>query len=452
MKIRYLIDTILGPEITALSFADKYAGIVKTINIAVDNQTDTGIVKRYPVACNVVNGDCANIGLYNELVPDDTKKSVIYWEMIQPMYNAGYTKTNDFYNKRFKGVARLVVWLNLAKLGIDECNGAIYAIPILEKILTKRGKIQSGVYENSILRIEPKGLVKQDINTIFGGYDYPKIKNYYLYPFDFFAIDVNFTLEQCLSKGGTFPTGAALDCVNQIPEAEVCKSLSFDGVNEFINCTNNPVFNFDRGNAFSFEMWIKFDNLTGFRHLFIKTDTDPSFVVRGYRLGTENNQLRFWLFLDNQNLINARTTQTLNIGEWYHIIMTYDGSSDANNINFYINNTLSGKTIITNNLTFGTISTIAPLQINGFSTFFTAGTMAKARVWNVELTPAEVNTQYNGGTIQLNPVQSGNLVVDTDINNATFGTQFNIPDKTGITAGYTSVNMEAGDILNDCPE
>ena len=96
MKIRYLIDTILSPEITALSFADKYAGIVKTINIAVDNQTDTGIVKRYPVACNVVNGDCANIGLYNELVPDDTKKK---------RYLLGNDPTNVqrrlYKNKRF---------------------------------------------------------------------------------------------------------------------------------------------------------------------------------------------------------------------------------------------------------------------------------------------------------------------------------------------------------------
>jgi hypothetical protein len=452
MKIRYLIDTILSPEITALSFADKYAGIVKTINIAVDNQTDTGIVKRYPVACNVVNGDCANIGLYNELVPDDTKKSVIYWEMIQPMYNAGYTKTNDFYNKRFKGVARLVVWLNLSKLGIDECNGAIYAIPILEKILTKRGKIQSGVYENSILRIEPKGLVKQDINTIFGGYDYPKIKNYYLYPFDFFAIDVNFTLEQCLSKGGTFPTGAALDCVNQIPEIEVCKSLSFDGVNEFINCTNNPVFNFNNSNSFTIATWAKFDNLTGFSTLVSKWQiVTATTTATGYYLGTFNNRLIFSLFYTNMSLIQVRTTIDLNLNEWYYLAVTYDGSSDANGVNLYINGVLQPKTIITNTLA-GPTQTNEPLQIGGRDTFYTAGQIAKARVWNLELTPAEVNTQYNGGTIQLNPVQSGNLVVDTDINNATFGTQFNIPDKTGITAGYTSVNMEAGDILNDCPE
>ena len=450
MKIRYLIDTILSPEITALSFADKYAGIVKTINIAVENQTDTGIVKRYPVACNVVNGDCPNIGLYNELVPDDTKNSVIYWEMIQPMYNAGYTKTNDFYNKRFKGVARLVVWLNLAKLGIDECNGAIYAIPILEKILTKRGKIQSGVYENSILRIEPKGLVKQDINTIFGGYDYPKIKNYYLYPFDFFAIDVNFTLEQCLSKGGTFPTGAALDCVNQIPENEVCKSLSFDGVNEFINCTNNSAFNFNPGNSFSFESWVKFDNLSGARFIISKLTRPTPTDIRAYTFGTNGTKLRFGFFSSNTTLIAVESTTNLITGVWYHLAATYNGSADANGVKLFINN-VENSAIIRNNLS-GVTTNTEPLQIGGQGTFFTAGQIAKARVWNVELTPAEVNTQYNGGTIQQSPVQSGNLVVDTDINNATFGTEFNIPDLTGITAGYTSVNMEAGDILNDCPE
>lgn len=450
MKIRYLIDTILTPQITALDFADKYAGIVRTINIAVDNQSETGIIKRYPVACNVVNGDCANVGLYNELVPDDTKKSVIYWELIQPMTNAGFTKTNDFYNKRFKGVARLVVWLNLAKLGLDECNGAIYTVPILEKILTTRGKIQSGIYQNSLLWIEPKSLVKQDINTIFGGYDYPKIKNYYLYPFDFYAIDVNFTLEQCLSKGGIFPTGAALDCVNQIPENEVCKSLSFDGVNEFINCTNNPVFNFGIGNAFSFESWVKFDNLTGGGFIVSKWTRPTSTDVRAYTFGTNGPKLRFGFFSSNTNLIAVESTTNLITGVWYHLAATYNGLADASGVKLFINN-VENSAIITNNLS-GVPTNTEPLQIGGQDTFFSAAQIAKSRVWNVELTPGEVNTQYNGGTIQQSPVQTTNLVVDTDINNATFGTQFNVPDLTGITAGYTSVNMESDDIQTQCPE
>lgn len=216
MKIRYLIDTLLSTEIKTLSFVEKYAGIVKTINIAVENQTDKGHVKRYPVACDVNRGDCVNTGLYDELVPDDNKKSVVYWELISPATNSGFTQTKDFYTKRFKGVARLVVWLNLAKLGITDCNGAIDTLPPLEKILTKRGKIASGIYQNSMFWIEPRAVVKQDIQTVFGGYDYPKLKNYYLYPFDFYAIDVSFTLDQCLAKGGTFTAGTAADCVNEI--------------------------------------------------------------------------------------------------------------------------------------------------------------------------------------------------------------------------------------------
>ena len=216
MKIKYLIDTILSPKIQPLDFVDRYSGIVRTINIAEGNGTETGIVKRYPLACDVTGVDCANIGIYQNLVPDDTKKSVIYWEMVSPMTNGGMTKTRDFYRKKFKGTARLVVWLNLAKLGIDNCTDSILVLPILEKEITTKGKITGGIYDGDLLWIEPLRMVNQDINIIFGKYDYNKLKNYYLYPFDFFAIDVQFTLEQCLSKGGTFPALPAADCVNEI--------------------------------------------------------------------------------------------------------------------------------------------------------------------------------------------------------------------------------------------
>ncbi len=326
MKIKYLIDTILSPQITALEFADKYAGIVKTINIAVDNQTETGTIKRYPVACNVQGDDCANVGIYGELVLDDTKKSVIYWELIQPMTNTGYTKTKDFFNKRFKGTARLIVWLNLAKLGIEDCNGAILTLPILEKILTQKGKLLSGVYENSLLWIEPKSLVKQDINTIFGSYDYPKLKNYYLYPYDFFAIDVNFTLEQCLSKGGTWPCILPLDCPNSGPVT--CKSLNLDGVNEYIDCTNNAAFDFERNDSFSLSGWIKLNGLIGLQSILRK----KTFLSgsKGWFLSTSGNEIRF--DLQNNGGINGLITITsganLSAGFWYHIAATYSGNSD----------------------------------------------------------------------------------------------------------------------------
>lgn len=452
MKIKYLIDTILTPKISVLDFVDRYAGIVRTINIAEGNGTETGIVKRYPVACNVTGADCANIGIYQNLVPDDTKKSIVYWEMIQPMSNVGYTSTRNFFEKRFRGTARLVVWLNLAKLGIENCTDAVNIIPILEKEITTRGKIMGGIFDGAQLRIQPLRMVNQEINTVFGKYDYNKLKNFYLYPFDFFAIDVQFTLEQCLDKGGTFPVLPAADCENQIPSEVVCKSLSFDGVNEYIDCTNNPVFNFNNSNSFTIATWAKFDNLTGFSTLVSKWQiVTTTTTATGYYLGTFNNRLIFSFFYTNMSLIQVRTTIDLNLNEWYYLAVTYDGSSDGNGVNFYINGVLQPKTIITNTLAGPTL-TNEPLQIGGQDTFFTAGQIAKVRMWNVELTASDVNTQYNGGTIQTSPVESGNLVLDTDINNAVFGTQFNIPDLTGITGGYTSVNMEDGDLLTECPE
>lgn len=251
------------------------------------------------------------------------------------------------------------------------------------------------------------------------------------------------------------------NCTIQVPEAcpvptiapplVTCRSLVFDGVNEVINCTNNAVFDFNGANAFSIETWVKFDNLSGVRFLVSKWARPNPTDVRAYYFGTRDNRPRFAFSSSVTTAIIVNSDTVLSTGVWYHLIMTYDGSNDANGVNFYVDNNLSTKNIFSNNLS-GVSTNTEPLQIGGQDTFYTAGTIAKVRMWNVELTASDVNTQYNGGTIQNAPVQSANLIVDTDINNATFGAQWNIPDLTGFTGGYTSVNMEEGDRVDECPE
>jgi len=229
-----------------------------------------------------------------------------------------------------------------------------------------------------------------------------------------------------------------------------CKSLSFDGVNEFINCTNNAAFNFNGGNAFSIETWVKFSNLSGVRFLVSKWARPTPTDVRAYYFATKNNKIRFVLSSSNTKIIIVEGNTAMNTGVWYHVGVTFDGSSNANGVTFYINGSIENSTIQSNTLS-GVSTNTEPLQIGGQDTFFTAGQIAKSRVWSAELTAADIATQYNGGTIQNNPVKSSNLVADTNINDATFGTQFSIPDLTGKTAGYTSVNMEADDISETCP-
>ena len=103
----------------------------------------------------------------------------------------------------------------------------------------------------------------------------------------------------------------------------------------------------------------------------------------------------------------VESSAVLNTGVWYHLVATYDGSTNANGVNLYINN-VANNNIVTDSLS-GVISNSEPLQIGGQDTFFTAGQIAKTRIWNVELTASEVATMYNGGTIQKQPNTTSKL-------------------------------------------
>ncbi|MDB4278968.1 LamG domain-containing protein, partial [Deltaproteobacteria bacterium] len=101
-----------------------------------------------------------------------------------------------------------------------------------------------------------------------------------------------------------------------------CKSLSFDGVNEALNCTNNAAFNFNGGNAFSFESWVKFDNLSGGGFIISKWTRPTATDVRAYTFGTNGTKLRFAFFSSNTTLISVESTTNLTTGVWYHLAAT----------------------------------------------------------------------------------------------------------------------------------
>jgi hypothetical protein len=96
----------------------------------------------------------------------------------------------------------------------------------------------------------------------------------------------------------------------------------------------------------------------------------------------------------NTSLIILKSTQALITGVWCHIVLTYDGSSDANGVKFYIDNNLSDKTIQRNDLT-GVTTNTEPLQIGGQDAFFTSGQIANVKIYNREIFQNEVAQNYN---------------------------------------------------------
>ena len=468
MKLRYLIDLLLSPELKALTQVDKYAGMVRTIYQRVDNGTENSPIKRYPVACDVQNPDCANTGVYDELIPDDKYNSLVYWEEVSPMKNNGYSSSQkDFYNKTFTGTARLVFWGNLAALGLEDCNGLFYALPDIEKILTKKGRISSGEYEGFNYWIQPQSMVKQDINVVFGKYDYSKDVRYYLYPYDFFAVDVTFQLNQCLKKGGAFPVLPSIDCPNNIgptacerllplitPELKcscVIPSLDFsegndtdwdcfdanqkaditlractsslptniystqlNGTNQVINTKQGLAsYDLERTDSFTFIAWIK---PTG---AFQEGDIINKFAApMGYYLRAKSNgKIRLALAensASNTSVLDVESSGAMTLGVWNKVAVSYTGGSVPSSVSLYINDVLQTNVVNVNTLS-GSINNASEMLKFGGNTAqgrYFKGLVNVIRIWDFAMSLAEIQAETVSGAPAIPSTFPLNSIVD----------------------------------------
>jgi len=239
-----------------------------------------------------------------------------------------------------------------------------------------------------------------------------------------------------------------------VPPILTCYSLDLDGVNEYIEAPINAAYDLDRSNLMSFEAWVKFDSLDSFNHIFSKYD---SVAFRGFIFNVANNELRFALqnFGGVNGLIISSSGASITVGSWHHLMVTYDGSSNPSGVKLYQNGILLANlppvadTLSATIINAETVKTGAIPSVGGFID----AKVNQVRWWNVELTAGEVLSQFNSGTVLSTPVQSASLIYNSaNGNGATFnGSEWEIPDLTGITAGYESVNMEIGDRVEDCP-
>jgi len=228
-----------------------------------------------------------------------------------------------------------------------------------------------------------------------------------------------------------------------------CYSIDLDGVNEYIEAPINAAYDLDRTDVMSFEVWVKFNTLGSFNYLLSKylpsTGVSISVSFGELRLDLQNNG-------GLNGLIIPSTGAAIITGVWYHLVATYDGSSTPAGVKLYKNGVLLTNGAPISNTLSASILNVATVKIGRVGSFYTDMKINAARWWNAELTAGEVLTQYNSGTVLTTPVQAGSLIFNTDINNSTWnGSEYDIPDLTGITAGYQTVNAEEADRVDDCP-
>ena len=170
----YQIVDSLVTALTTLSFKDVLVGIAKPLKV-----NDNGKIRTMPVAYNA-NPDACSIGSYYlDLIPNSTKKSIIYFEEDGTKIN-GYTK--DYIDMTSK--IRLIGWFNFKKINKNLHTSTLLVANVMKLI---PARLANMTYINSI-RIEFDEELPQT-PALFGRYDYNEAEHQYItYPYGCFGL------------------------------------------------------------------------------------------------------------------------------------------------------------------------------------------------------------------------------------------------------------------------
>jgi hypothetical protein len=181
----------------------------------------------------------------------------------------------------------------------------------------------------------------------------------------------------------------------------------------------NSNFNFDTGDEFTLAFWMKAIDI-GQQTAMAKFDGSKGMITEINSSGG----IQFYLmnaFVSDNLLIISSDTPFTDLGNYHHVVITYDGSSDASGIKIYTDGTLSGQTNYFDNLgTTSSVTNNADFTIGARSdgTFGTSADFDDIRIYPFALNEDQVNDLYNSPNLE--PVASYpfELNMDDQVNNA----------------------------------
>jgi len=191
------------------------------------------------------------------------------------------------------------------------------------------------------------------------------------------------------------------------PSFSNTKSILLDGIDDFVNVTDNSNLSFGNGTTdspFSISFWVNLDSLSGATNVFIGKDNgSPN---REYAIGMFSNSDKVRFFIKNNGGNNQQSidsTTQLTTGSWFHIVTTYSGvggSNAADGMKIYINGSLETSTNVIKQSYTAMKNTTAPLTIGKYNASASqiSGTMDEVSIFNTELSQSDITSIYGGGT------------------------------------------------------
>ena len=222
------------------------------------------------------------------------------------------------------------------------------------------------------------------------------------------------------------------------------KSFAFDGVNDYVSMGN--VLDKDGTEAFSISAWVKYTSGSSIAIVAKNDSGTPS----GYSLFSQAvGGINWYPATSAGGYIQVKSTNGVNDGNWHHVLATYDGSGNASGAKIYVDGSLD-TTIVTDTAT-GSSSNSTDLQIgarDGTGLPFN-GSIDDVAIFNTDKS-ASASSIYNSGVPSDLSEESG-LEGYWTFDDATFSTNWTVPDASTNSNNGTSANMDEVDLEFNSP-
>ncbi|MFX0024721.1 MAG: LamG-like jellyroll fold domain-containing protein, partial [Candidatus Hermodarchaeota archaeon] len=233
--------------------------------------------------------------------------------------------------------------------------------------------------------------------------------------------------------------------------------LRFTGNDDFIDCGNATLFNFERNSTFSLAFWLK-------------TTSINQAILSKIDIGNDNRGYN--IFLDEQGILNTRLVNSwddnliwvkgyteINNDDWHFITVSYDGSSNASGIKIYVDGNLDHSVILSNNLN-RTIENKVNFTIGtSFRNDFYQGYFDDIRVFDFDLSEHDILWLNNSYTLQvtrsLNQDSEPNITNQFSLEIPHLGRVYNAnitlaiyPNEKSIGNGSINIQLNKEDLNN----
>lgn len=202
---------VIETDLLALPFIERYGGVIRVITRTGFNQeTGESFEESFPVSCNTDGADCFQNGQYLALTPDDSKKSVAYFEESGLNFDGYTSQRRDMFV--FSGSVRFVLWLNTKLLGYNTCDMQPYVLGSLLDLF----QVINKPFDASVLKFASINMAVESIEPKTPGpfieYAYEDRQFLLMHPYDFISLDINLQAKVSKSCLDSFTLPQSIPC------------------------------------------------------------------------------------------------------------------------------------------------------------------------------------------------------------------------------------------------